>query len=79
VKQVKLLETTQIPDETHVGTTPAPTATNYAGAVLDLGNELADRLIEEGKAKLHVAPQPEADAPAGETAATVVRTFGGQE
>ncbi len=79
MKQVKLTETAQIPDENHDGDGEPQSATNYAGAILDLGDKLADRLVAEGKAVLHIAPPKADDAPAGETAAAVVRTFDSQE
>ncbi len=68
MKQVRLLKTVQIPDETFIPTkdNPSPpTATNYAGAVLNLGDELADELIEDGRAEACI------ETPAGETAESI--------
>ena len=76
MKQVKLIKTAQIPDENHEGDGEPQSATNYAGAILQLGDELADRLIAEGKAEPHVAPPSADDAPTNEAPAAVVRTFG---
>lgn len=77
MKQVKLLKTAQIPDENHDGEGEPQSATNYAGAVLDVGDEIADQLIAEGKAELHTPPT--GDEPVGETAAAVARVFDGGE
>lgn len=58
MKQVKLLETAQIPDENHEGEGPVPSATNYRGAVLNLSDWLADQLVAEGKAEYHAPNTP---------------------
>ena len=59
MKTIKLTKMTQIPDETHVPSEEqptAPTATNYPGAVIEVSDELADRLIADGHAVEHAEP-----------------------
>lgn len=74
--RIKLLETLHVPDENYEGEGPVPTATNYAGSVIDVSTEFALRAIASGKA---VAYTPPAEEPAGETAAAVQQHFETQE
>lgn len=66
MKLIKLLKTAQIPDEAHRGRGEPQSATNYAGAVLRVGDALAAQLIAEGKAELCDEPPavPAPSAPA---------------
>lgn len=77
MKRIVLTKMVQIPDETFVPTKKQPnppTATNYAGAVLEVSDELAERLMGEGSAveavqeKAPVAEAAASDGVAGEVA-----------
>lgn len=59
---VKLLATEHIPDETwQDADMPAPTATNYAGAILEVSDELGASLLAKGTAvEVDPPPLPEA-------------------
>ena len=72
MKQIQLTKTTQIPDENHEGEGEPASATNYAGSVVDVSDEVAAKLIAAGHAIEHV---PVADEPAGATAAAVEQHF----
>ncbi len=51
--KIQLTKTTPIPDETWEKSSAhpvQPVATNYAGTVLEVGDELGERLIREGNA-----------------------------
>jgi hypothetical protein len=72
VKRVQLTKTVQIPDENFEPKKKgdvAGRATNYAGAILPLGDTLADELIARGDAIEYVEPKPKEEAAAEESAA----------
>jgi hypothetical protein len=71
MKRIQLTQTVHIPDEAYEGEGPVPVATNYAGAVFEVSDELADRLIAESKA-IEILGEKE---PVGETAAAVQNHF----
>lgn len=61
--KIELLQTVQIPDETWDPAAPEnegkapPTATNYRGAVLDVGDSFAKELLDAGKARKYIRPE----------------------
>lgn len=70
--KIKLTQTAHIPDEgwdpedpENEGK-PRPVATNYAGATLEVSDELGEQLITDGKAVDMDAPPPIPAGPEGE-------------
>ena len=72
---IKLTKTAAIPDESWKASKEhpvQPVATNYAGAEIEVSAELADRLVQEGRA-IYLA----AAIPTDTTGEAIGRTFRG--
>ena len=84
MKKIKLTKTTPIPDETWKASKEQPVqpvATNYAGAELEVSEELAARLVQEGCA-LYVGEPSELGGdpiPSDTTGEMIGRTFGARD